>query len=424
MRKKILLILFIPFSFYSQSGWFVLSTNQGTAYYSGLQFFNNNTGYISSRFGDAHTNGGGVGKTINGGINWISVFNGVSINGIHFINISTGWIYGGYWDDAGRRSREIFRTTNGGINFTRVYLDSTGIFSNMFFTDINTGWAVTVDPMQILKTTNSGYNWIQNTVLPISDYFFINNNTGWGIGTSNTLYKTTNGGANWTSGTPGFTTYLNDIYFIDVNTGWVSGGAFVYKTTNSGNNWNAYSTGSVLAAKLAFINSNTGWVICQGNKTAYTNNGGINWSIQETEVEHAFQYISFADANTGYIAGWRMLTPYTGETIIMKTTNAGFTGIENISQSIPKTFSLYQNYPNPFNPSTKIKFDITADGKEDVNLVVYDALGREVTVLVNEKLSAGTYEVNWNAAAYSTGIYFYKLTTGGFTQTRKMILIK
>ncbi len=426
--RKIILLIFLSGCIYSQSGWFILSTNQGTTYYTGMQFFNSNTGYISSRSGDAHNNSGDVMKTTNGGANWSYVFfGGVSIYGMYFINISTGWIYGGYWDDAGRKSREIFRTTNGGINFTRIYLDSSGIFSNMFFTDVNTGWTSTVEPMQILKTTNSGYNWVQNTVLPINDYYFINNNTGWGIGASNTFYRTSNGGTNWSAQTPGFTSYLSDIYFIDINTGWICGGSYVYKTTNSGNNWLLYSILVSNIYKFSILNANTGWVTCDNNKTAYTNNGGVNWYVQTTGVEHSFQYISFADANTGYITGWRMLTPYTNEAIIMKTTNAGFTGIENISQSIPKTYSLYQNYPNPFNPSTKIKFDIAADGKgqtADVKLVIYDALGKEVSVLINEQLKPGTYEVEWNADGYSSGIFFYKLIADNYTATGKMVLMK
>jgi hypothetical protein len=99
-------------------------------------------------------------------------------------------------------------------------------------------------------------------------------------------------------------------------------------------------------------------------------------------------------------------------------------GINKIDNEVPKYYSLYQNYPNPFNPLTKIKFDVTAVGKGDVKLIVYDALGREAAVLINEQLKAGTYEAEWNASNYPSGVYFYKLTAGKFTQTKKMVLIK
>jgi hypothetical protein len=95
----------------------------------------------------------------------------------------------------------------------------------------------------------------------------------------------------------------------------------------------------------------------------------------------------------------------------------------------PVTFSLEQNYPNPFNPSTKIRYSIPNVTLSDVEgssvqLKVFDVLGNEVATLVNEEKPAGNYEVDFNASQLSSGIYLYKLTTGNFIQTRKMILIK
>lgn len=88
----------------------------------------------------------------------------------------------------------------------------------------------------------------------------------------------------------------------------------------------------------------------------------------------------------------------------------------------PSDFFLDQNYPNPFNPSTKISFGIQKPG--DVSLKVYDILGREVAELVNQFLPVGEYSFNFDAAELSSGIYFYKLSSNGFTMTRKMILQK
>jgi hypothetical protein len=101
-------------------------------------------------------------------------------------------------------------------------------------------------------------------------------------------------------------------------------------------------------------------------------------------------------------------------------------GVNIISTEVPESFSLYQNYPNPFNPSTKIKFDIPVGNGRDrsVMLKIYDALGREIAVLVNEQLRSGTYEAEWNASDYASGIYYYKLTAGEFSETKKMVLIK
>lgn len=99
-------------------------------------------------------------------------------------------------------------------------------------------------------------------------------------------------------------------------------------------------------------------------------------------------------------------------------------GIRNISTEVPASYKLEQNYPNPFNPSTKIKFQIP--NRNSITLLkIYDILGREVTTLVNEiNLPAGTYEADWNASNYSSGIYFYRLITGNYVETKKMILVK
>ena len=97
---------------------------------------------------------------------------------------------------------------------------------------------------------------------------------------------------------------------------------------------------------------------------------------------------------------------------------------------MPNKFSLYQNYPNPFNPVTKIKFDIpefplSKGGlKGVVTLKIYDILGKEIQTLVNEQLQPGSYEVTFDGSNLPSGIYFYKLTSGNFSATKKLVLLK
>jgi hypothetical protein len=104
------------------------------------------------------------------------------------------------------------------------------------------------------------------------------------------------------------------------------------------------------------------------------------------------------------------------------------TEIKYKSQNIPYNYLLSQNYPNPFNPSTNIRYEIPKNGF--VKLVVFDILGREIQTLVNEKQNAGSYEVTFNArqpglgSNLSSGIYFYKLQSGNYTETKRMLLIK
>ncbi len=89
---------------------------------------------------------------------------------------------------------------------------------------------------------------------------------------------------------------------------------------------------------------------------------------------------------------------------------------------MPRGYSLEQNYPNPFNPATNIRFGIPKAGQ--VKLSVYDIAGRELSVLVNKELSAGSYKTEFNGEQMPSGTYFYKLEADGFTEVKKMILIK
>ncbi len=91
-------------------------------------------------------------------------------------------------------------------------------------------------------------------------------------------------------------------------------------------------------------------------------------------------------------------------------------------EDVPRAFALEQNYPNPFNPKTGIRYQVS--GVSDVKLVVFDLLGREVAVLVDERKAAGLYEVSFDGRGLSSGVYFYRLTAGSFTQIRAMMLVK
>ncbi|MCC6864761.1 MAG: T9SS type A sorting domain-containing protein [Ignavibacteria bacterium] len=102
-------------------------------------------------------------------------------------------------------------------------------------------------------------------------------------------------------------------------------------------------------------------------------------------------------------------------------------GIQQISSEIPLSSNLFQNYPNPFNPSTKIKFTLKKDTKSEnknVKLIVYDISGKQVANLINRALLSGTYEAEFDASNLPSGVYFYKLTSGNFSESKKMILLK
>jgi len=126
----------------------------------------------------------------------------------------------------------------------------------------------------------------------------------------------------------------------------------------------------------------------------------------------------------GCITGW---SAGVNGTIVKLTGRLGTTDSKDLpndvnNNQIPDSYNLFQNYPNPFNPVTKIKFNIPKSG--NVKLVVYDILGKEVESIVNENLDAGYYSFDFDASGLSSGVYIYKIETEGFTDVKKMILVK
>nr|HMS33987.1 T9SS type A sorting domain-containing protein [Ignavibacteria bacterium] len=157
-----------------------------------------------------------------------------------------------------------------------------------------------------------------------------------------------------------------------------------------------------------------GWAAGNSGTILNTTNGGTTWNSQISNTTNLLNSVCFTDAMHGYIAGF--------EGTILKTTNGGSVFISENGTSIPEGYYLSQNYPNPFNPVTNLEFGISKLGF--VSLRVYDALGKEVAVLVNEKLTQGIYEFKFDASNLVSGVYFYKLETGNFTQTKRMLLIQ
>ena len=127
--------------------------------------------------------------------------------------------------------------------------------------------------------------------------------------------------------------------------------------------------------------------------------------------------------NASVILDWYITSSNGGATweAIIDDFERTLVGMEPQNETV-KEFKLKQNYPNPFNPLTNIEFWIQKP--ELVTLTVYDALGKEIEVLVNEEMEAGSYKIAWNANKFSSGTYLYRLTAGDYTDTKKMILIR
>jgi len=131
--------------------------------------------------------------------------------------------------------------------------------------------------------------------------------------------------------------------------------------------------------------------------------------------------IAFSSSGNNYFAYSifnRLRIAYTDLNLVTLTSTS------NNGNNIPEKFSLYQNYPNPFNPVTNIRFSIGPKTNSAVLLIIYDASGKEIQTLVNQKLSPGSYDIEFNGNNLSSGIYYYKLEAENLTEVRKMILLK
>ncbi len=158
--------------------------------------------------------------------------------------------------------------------------------------------------------------------------------------------------------------------------------------------------------------------ICYNN-SSYTNNSIVYASSTSGDYFGRYGDLSTA-SGCGYTA-WTSTTSPPGKANI-KLFIDGAVNINPESGMMPKTFFLSQNYPNPFNPVTKINFAIPKAGF--VSLKVYDLLGREVSNLINEEKQAGNYSIDFNSGNLTSGVYFYKMQSGSFKETKKMLLIK
>jgi len=390
-----------------------------------VDFINENTGF-SGYYKRIY-------KTTNGGSNWFDdslKFNCqgfCNVESIDFVNESIGYaaIGGGFFA----------KTTNSGVNWI---VRKTGIEDNNYgisFPSKDTGYIVT-QYRKYLKTTNGGDNWVF-LGQSINEYFrvrFADNNTGVAIGMPNSeqygAYSvTTNGGLIWTEHNfDSLRFYPNDLrlksnaewFFAGYNYTGTYNGVLV-RTTNMGNDWDYKFFPNTLLGSIDFSSNLTGYASGDKGIMYKTSDGGLNWFPTYCISNDYLNGIYFVNDLTGYAVG--------GSGQIIKTTTGGGApiGIQSVTNVVPKSFLLYQNYPNPFNPVTTIQFLIPAPSpleRAGVRLVIYDLLGREAAVLVNEQLPPGTYEVEWNASNFSSGVYFYKLEAGDFLVTKKMVLLK
>ena len=353
-------------------------------------------------------------KTTNNGDTWIEINNGFTSSRkikdfSYSSSTSTLW--------CAAYSNGLFFSTNNGDEWVREFGSWT---SSPVAVATSNQFAIMGNLSNVYSTTNNGLNWItmnQGSSPSINDNLSlaINGNTIYAgcFG----VYLSFLGGNSWTQingNLTGNSRYINELRYAN-NKIYIVTDAGIYSSSNNGTNWVNLNAplSSTSIWSLSVLNSNI--FIGTATKTYFSSNDGANWSDitvglpanpNVTEISYNNQYI-FAMLQTGAV--YRLL-------------KSSIIGINTISTEVPSKYSLSQNYPNPFNPTTNIEFSLPE--KSFVKLKVFDISGREVSQLVNENLTAGTFKYDFNAENLPSGTYFYKLETDKFSETKKMIVLK
>ncbi len=372
----------------------------GDGFYVIVDFINSNIIYAESQ-------NGGLGKSTNGGNSFNSATNG--ING----NEPTNWSTPVVMDPNSSNilyygTNYLYRTTNSAGNWTKI---------SPQLTDYSGGRLGTITTIAVAPTNS-------NVIYVGSDDSHI-----WVSSDNGSTWNEISDGLpiRWVTRVAVDPTNENIVYATFNGLRWKDPESHVFRSTDKGTSWADISSNlpdaPVNAFAVDYVEPNRLYL---GNDVGmYVSfNSGQSWSV----LGEGLPILPIGDIEIHPTTRELVAGTY-GRSMYKIDLDLVITGVDP-TEAIVTDFKLEQNYPNPFNPSTKIKFTVPnvianeAKQSQLVTLKVYDILGNEIATVVNEVKPAGSYEVNFNAYGLTSGIYFYKLQAGNFTETRKMVLLR
>jgi type IX secretion system substrate protein len=447
------IITFFTVTNYSQQGWHLLGLENEEITAIEIDWSDQNIIYAGSMSDFSSGAFGGLFKSTNNGSSWDTLMRGVIVRDMDIHPTNARILYATILTD----SAGIVKTTDAGENWRKAdYGIQLPMFGSLGVLEIDpkhpdTLFAGTAG-MSLgypYKSIDGGENWSRidpDTMwiwMPTlcGDSIFVNGYplrsgiVGIGIDPVNTniiyagtnytgnLFKSTDGGVSWIAaclqaGLPTTIEFSKNTSTIYVGTSWSDDFPVgIFKTTDGALTWSNPKSGlpdTLNVEKVQVFNEDDNeLVVLAGN---WRDSGGV-WKYKDS---WEFIGIDGSRVQTISLSGSKLYAGSRGVYVMDIITS-----VSEDDFLFPKNVYLYDNYPNPFNPTTKIKFTVPV-GNENVRslLKIYDILGNEVATLVDEQKSQGTYEVDWNADSYSSGVYFYSLQSGNVKINKKMLLLK
>jgi photosystem II stability/assembly factor-like uncharacterized protein len=342
--------------------------------------------------------------TTNAGSNWYSQVSNTGnwLNKIDYVDTLNGWAVGDY-------GTIIHTTTGGWLLPTAPSLSGVSNNATCISLTPTLSWGIVFPPVCSYRVQVSTSNSFTTNLIDTVGILYLNYTVSSSVLNFNTLYywrvRATNqvGIGPWSSTRTFTTTYPTPVAPIleyPLNNSYIG-------TLTPLIDWDSVTSANSFRIRISVDSTFS---------TTLVDTSGLNksqYQVPTGKLQDGIKYYWRVNASNSCVtSSWSLRWSF--QTLLTATGNIG--------SEIPKSFKLYNNYPNPFNPVTKIKFDLPLNS--NVIIRIYDVTGKEVASLINGEVKAGTYEYQFNASNLSSGIYFYKLETGSFTDVKRMVLIK